>query len=306
MSLCWQLSCCSCCRGCRAPQRRRQGGGCQHVNPRAAVTAHAGGDWEPAAAVPGRGWARLAVAGAQPGGCTTGTRQGQITPSSASSEFVWLQQEPGLTVAGSSLSSTRTSRCLQGSLHGLLLLPQERIAELALPVKGASTAYSWNTHVICTLHECLQERVAELEREALADKSWHLVGEVTGQHRPMNSALELDMEFENTGGWGGACVLGFSWCTCIRVQGGKCVAVGPMNSALELDMEFENTGEWGGACVLACMCVRVREGCAWGWDAWCEVELDMEIENTSEWGVQAPVQSHRVIHNRTLTGGTST
>ncbi|KAG2498501.1 hypothetical protein HYH03_003752 [Edaphochlamys debaryana] len=44
----------------------------------------------------------------------------------------------------------------------------------------------------------LQERVAELESEALGNKSWHLTGEVAAGKRPVNSALELDMEFETT------------------------------------------------------------------------------------------------------------
>lgn len=83
-----------------------------------------------------------------------------------------------------------------------------------IPYAICRTSYVCRTHRMPYVR--LQERVAELEREALADKSWHLVGEVTGQHRPMNSALELDMEFENTGGlwWWWACVLACMWVGC--------------------------------------------------------------------------------------------
>ncbi|GIL47167.1 hypothetical protein Vafri_4051, partial [Volvox africanus] len=45
----------------------------------------------------------------------------------------------------------------------------------------------------------MQERVAELEEEALGDKAWHLTGEVAAGSRPLNSALELDMDFETRG-----------------------------------------------------------------------------------------------------------
>ncbi|KXZ52911.1 hypothetical protein GPECTOR_8g29 [Gonium pectorale] len=44
----------------------------------------------------------------------------------------------------------------------------------------------------------MQERIAELEADALRGKSWHLIGEATAGSRPINSALELDMDFETT------------------------------------------------------------------------------------------------------------
>jgi U3 small nucleolar RNA-associated protein MPP10 len=40
--------------------------------------------------------------------------------------------------------------------------------------------------------------VSELESEALAEKGWQLRGEISAQHRPLNSALEVDMDFETT------------------------------------------------------------------------------------------------------------
>jgi hypothetical protein len=44
----------------------------------------------------------------------------------------------------------------------------------------------------------LQERIAEFESAAVGDKPWHLVGEVSAAGRPMNSALEIDMEYDTT------------------------------------------------------------------------------------------------------------
>eukprot|EP00775_Hariotina_reticulata_P000894 gene894-biopygen1868 len=44
----------------------------------------------------------------------------------------------------------------------------------------------------------LLERIAEFESAALGEKPWHLVGEVAATGRPMNSALEIDMEYDTT------------------------------------------------------------------------------------------------------------
>eukprot|EP00878_Enallax_costatus_P011914 GHUV01012438.1.p1 GENE.GHUV01012438.1~~GHUV01012438.1.p1 ORF type:complete len:599 (+),score=315.95 GHUV01012438.1:2225-4021(+) len=44
----------------------------------------------------------------------------------------------------------------------------------------------------------MQERIAELEDEALGDKPWHLIGEVSAAKRPVNSALEIDMDYDTT------------------------------------------------------------------------------------------------------------
>jgi U3 small nucleolar RNA-associated protein MPP10 len=44
----------------------------------------------------------------------------------------------------------------------------------------------------------LKERIAELEEVAMGDKPWHLVGEVPGASRPLNSALEIDMDYDTT------------------------------------------------------------------------------------------------------------
>eukprot|EP00879_Flechtneria_rotunda_P007579 GHRR01007950.1.p1 GENE.GHRR01007950.1~~GHRR01007950.1.p1 ORF type:complete len:537 (+),score=268.55 GHRR01007950.1:389-1999(+) len=44
----------------------------------------------------------------------------------------------------------------------------------------------------------MQERIAELEEKAMVDKPWHLVGEVSAARRPINSALEIDMEYDTT------------------------------------------------------------------------------------------------------------
>ncbi|XP_034383556.1 U3 small nucleolar ribonucleoprotein protein MPP10 [Cyclopterus lumpus] len=47
--------------------------------------------------------------------------------------------------------------------------------------------------------EKMSEKIEELEKAALAQKSWQLTGEVTAQTRPENSMLEEDVEFEQTG-----------------------------------------------------------------------------------------------------------
>lgn len=44
----------------------------------------------------------------------------------------------------------------------------------------------------------LQERISQLEDEAMGDKPWHLVGEVSASRRPLNSALEIDMDYDTT------------------------------------------------------------------------------------------------------------
>ncbi|KAF8071236.1 ceeh-2 [Scenedesmus sp. PABB004] len=44
----------------------------------------------------------------------------------------------------------------------------------------------------------IQERIAELEAAAMSDKPWQLSGEAGAAGRPLNSALELDLEYENT------------------------------------------------------------------------------------------------------------
>lgn len=41
------------------------------------------------------------------------------------------------------------------------------------------------------LFTCLQERIAELEAEAIGDRPWQLKGEVAAAQRPINSALEV-------------------------------------------------------------------------------------------------------------------
>lgn len=48
----------------------------------------------------------------------------------------------------------------------------------------------------------MSEKIEELEKAALAQKSWQLTGEVTAQTRPENSMLEEDVEFEQTGRMG--------------------------------------------------------------------------------------------------------
>lgn len=44
----------------------------------------------------------------------------------------------------------------------------------------------------------LQEEVDQLEKDALKEKDWHLQGEVGASGRGMNSALEVDLDFETT------------------------------------------------------------------------------------------------------------
>ncbi|KAM7424261.1 hypothetical protein PAMA_000549 [Pampus argenteus] len=46
--------------------------------------------------------------------------------------------------------------------------------------------------------EKMSEKIDELEKAALAKKSWQLSGEVTAQTRPENSMLEEDVDFEQT------------------------------------------------------------------------------------------------------------
>lgn len=55
--------------------------------------------------------------------------------------------------------------------------------------------------IFATFHlDNVQERIAVLEEEALADKDWFLRGEADATRRPLNSALEIDMDFDTTGG----------------------------------------------------------------------------------------------------------
>jgi U3 small nucleolar RNA-associated protein MPP10 len=44
----------------------------------------------------------------------------------------------------------------------------------------------------------LAERATRLEHEAVAERAWHLRGEVGASARPKNSALELDLEWDTT------------------------------------------------------------------------------------------------------------
>jgi len=44
-----------------------------------------------------------------------------------------------------------------------------------------------------------QERIMELESQAMGAKDWHLTGEADASKRPLNSALEVDMDFDTTG-----------------------------------------------------------------------------------------------------------
>lgn len=55
----------------------------------------------------------------------------------------------------------------------------------------------------------MSEKIEELEKAALAKKSWQLSGEVTAQTRPENSMLEEDVEFEQTSRMGG-----YPLCVC--------------------------------------------------------------------------------------------
>jgi hypothetical protein len=49
----------------------------------------------------------------------------------------------------------------------------------------------------------LQDMVQELETAALAERGWQLRGEIGAGQRPLNSALEVDLDFETTNRWGG-------------------------------------------------------------------------------------------------------
>lgn len=42
----------------------------------------------------------------------------------------------------------------------------------------------------------MSQKIEELEKAALEDKPWQLLGEVTAQTRPENSMLEEDVGFE--------------------------------------------------------------------------------------------------------------
>lgn len=44
----------------------------------------------------------------------------------------------------------------------------------------------------------LQEQIAQYEAEAMEDKHWTLVGESQAARRPVNSALEVDLDWETT------------------------------------------------------------------------------------------------------------
>ena len=46
--------------------------------------------------------------------------------------------------------------------------------------------------------ERMSDRIKRLEDEALGEREWYMRGEVSGSHRPMNSALEVDLDFETT------------------------------------------------------------------------------------------------------------
>lgn len=64
-------------------------------------------------------------------------------------------------------------------------------------------------HLYIYLCLCIgQERVRELEAAAMADREWHLRGEVAALHRPLNSALEVDADFDTTG-------VGLRDCSCV-------------------------------------------------------------------------------------------
>jgi len=45
--------------------------------------------------------------------------------------------------------------------------------------------------------EAIARQIQKLEKEAIGEKSWLLKGEAAGKERPMNSALETDLEFEH-------------------------------------------------------------------------------------------------------------
>ena len=44
----------------------------------------------------------------------------------------------------------------------------------------------------------MSDRIQKLEEDALGGREWYMRGEVSGSHRPMNSALEVDLDFETT------------------------------------------------------------------------------------------------------------
>ncbi len=44
----------------------------------------------------------------------------------------------------------------------------------------------------------LQERIRELEEAAMGEKAWHMKGEVDAASRPLNSALEMDLDYDTT------------------------------------------------------------------------------------------------------------
>ena len=50
-----------------------------------------------------------------------------------------------------------------------------------------------------------QERVAELEAEAMGSKVWLMTGQVGAANRPLNSALEVDLDYDTTSERGGGC-----------------------------------------------------------------------------------------------------
>ncbi|GAX81661.1 hypothetical protein CEUSTIGMA_g9089.t1 [Chlamydomonas eustigma] len=70
------------------------------------------------------------------------------------------------------------------------------------PIENLSKATKQRMAADMSSHERrmarLQERIVELEKEAMADKGWQLRGEADASRRPLNSALELDLDFETT------------------------------------------------------------------------------------------------------------
>ena len=46
--------------------------------------------------------------------------------------------------------------------------------------------------------EKVSSKIQRLEEEALGEKDWFMKGEVSASHRPKNSALEIDLDFETT------------------------------------------------------------------------------------------------------------
>ena len=44
----------------------------------------------------------------------------------------------------------------------------------------------------------ISSKIRKMEEEALEEKEWYMRGEISGFHRPKNSALEVDMDFETT------------------------------------------------------------------------------------------------------------